>query len=65
MHLSRTLHPPGGVTALIAVVGGEKIHSLGFLYVLAPVGVGATVMVLVAIIVNNIPKDRRYPEFWL
>jgi len=65
MHLSRTLHPPGGATAFIAVVGGEKIHSLGFLYVLAPVGVGATVMVLVAIIVNNIPKDRRYPEFWL
>jgi CBS-domain-containing membrane protein len=65
MHLSRTLHPPGGATALIAVVGGEKIHSLGFLYVLAPVGVGATVLVFVAIIVNNIPKDRRYPEFWL
>ena len=65
MHLSRTLHPPGGATALIAVIGGEKIHSLGFLYVLTPVGVGATVMVLVAVIVNNIPKGRRYPEFWL
>ena len=24
MHTTRTLHPPGGATALIAVVGGQK-----------------------------------------
>ncbi|MEA5097659.1 MAG: HPP family protein [Burkholderiaceae bacterium] len=34
MHASRTLHPPGGATALIAVVGGNNIHDLGFGYVL-------------------------------
>ncbi|MBI5663519.1 MAG: HPP family protein, partial [Nitrospirae bacterium] len=26
MHFTKTLHPPGGATALIAVIGGENIH---------------------------------------
>jgi CBS-domain-containing membrane protein len=65
MHATRTLHPPGGATALIAVIGGEKIHGLGYLYPIVPAGLGAAVMLLVALLVNNIPKTRKYPEFWL
>ncbi|MEE8401972.1 MAG: HPP family protein [Candidatus Hydrothermarchaeaceae archaeon] len=65
MHATKTLHPPGGATALIAVIGSHKIHALGYLYVLVPVGAGATIMLLVALLVNNIPKNRKYPEFWL
>lgn len=65
MHVTRTLHPPGGATALIAVIGGEKIHSLGFLYPIIPAGLGAVVMLAVALLVNNIPKTRKYPEFWI
>jgi CBS-domain-containing membrane protein len=65
MHATKTLHPPGGATALIAVIGSEKIHALGYLYALMPAGLGAAVMLLVALLVNNIPKSRRYPEFWL
>ena len=64
MHATKTLHPPGGATALIAVIGSDKIHDLGYLYVLMPVGLGAVIMLLVALLVNNIPKSRRYPEFW-
>lgn len=65
MHLTKTLHPPGGATALIAVIGGDSIHRLGYLYVVAPAALGALVMLLVALVVNNIPKTRKYPEFWL
>ncbi len=65
MHLTKTLHPPGGATALIAVIGGESIHALGFWYCLNPVGLGASIMLLVALVVNNIPSHRRYPEFWI
>lgn len=65
MHLTRTLHPPGGATALIAVTGGEGIYQLGYLYVLVPVALGACLMLLVALVINNIPKTRKYPEFWL
>jgi CBS-domain-containing membrane protein len=65
MHSTRTLHPPGGATALIAVIGGDKIHSLGFLYPIIPVGLGAVIMLVVALVVNNIPRTRRYPEYWI
>ncbi len=64
MHATRTLHPPGGATALIAVIGGEKIRSLGYLYALFPAGGGAVILLAVALLVNNVPKTRRYPEFW-
>jgi CBS-domain-containing membrane protein len=65
MHLTKTLHPPGGATALIAVIGGDAVHRLGFLYVVMPAALGAAVMLGIALVVNNIPKNRRYPEFWL
>lgn len=64
MHATKTLHPPGGATALIAVIGSEKIHDLGFLYVVIPVGVGVLIMLIVALIVNNLASSRKYPEFW-
>lgn len=64
MHATKTLHPPGGATSLIAVIGSQKIHALGYLYAVIPAGLGAAVMLLVALLVNNIPKNRRYPEYW-
>lgn len=64
MHVTRTVHPPGGATAAIAVIGSEQIHQLGFLYVLAPVGLGAVILLLVGLVVNNLSANRRYPEFW-
>ena len=65
IRLTRTLHPPGGATALIAVIGGESVHRLGYVYAFVPVGLGAVVLLSVALLVNNISKRRRYPEFWL
>lgn len=65
MHTTKTLHPPGGATSLIAVIGSEKIHNLGYLYVLVPAGFGALIMLLVALVVNNLAEKRRYPEFWI
>lgn len=64
MQLTSTLHPPGGATALIAVIGGPRIAELGFWYVLAPVASGSLLMLAVAMVVNNIPSRRRYPLFW-
>lgn len=65
MLITKTLHPPGGATALIAVIGGEKIHALGYLYVITPAGLGALILLFVELIINNLSKDRRYPEYWL
>jgi CBS-domain-containing membrane protein len=64
MHLTRTLHPPGGATALIAVISGPPVTGLGYLYVLMPVGAGTLIMLAVALLVNNLSPRRRYPEFW-
>jgi CBS-domain-containing membrane protein len=65
MHATRTLHPPGGATALIAVIGSQRIHEAGWLYVLVPATLGPLILLLVALLVNNIPASRRYPEVWM
>jgi CBS-domain-containing membrane protein len=62
MQLTLTLHPPGGATALIAVIGSDQIHELGFMYVLIPVATGSFILLIIAVVVNNIPKNRHYPE---
>lgn len=64
MHATRTLHPPGGATALIAVIGSPEIHAMGYWYVLIPGLVGPLILLLVGLLVNNIPETRRYPENW-
>jgi CBS-domain-containing membrane protein len=64
MHATKTLHPPGGATALIAVISGPQVTNLGYLYALMPVGAGALIMLAVALLVNNLAPHRRYPEFW-
>ena len=65
MHATKTLHPPGGATALIAVIGSPKIHDLGYLYALIPTALGAAIMLAVALVINNIHHQRRYPVFWI
>ena len=66
MHLTQTLHPPGGATALIAVIGGDSIHELGFLYMFKPILIGVLIMLAVALIVNNFSpsQTRHYPKHW-
>jgi CBS domain-containing membrane protein len=62
MQVTRTLHPPGGATALIAIIGSEKIKSLGYLYVLSPILSGVTILLFVALFFNNITSKRSYPK---
>ncbi len=61
MQVSKTLHPPGGATALIAVTGSEKIKNLGYMYVISPVLTGAVILLAVALIFNNMTANRKYP----
>jgi CBS-domain-containing membrane protein len=48
-----------------AVIGGESVYKLGYLFAIIPTAVGASIMLIIALLVNNIPRSRRYPEFWL
>jgi len=61
MHMLRCLHPPGGATALVAVIGGAQVHALGYGYVLVPVGLNVMVMFVLALTLNNLFPGRRYP----
>lgn len=62
MQYTKSLHPPGGATALIAVTGSEKIKALGFFYVIFPVLTGVVILLLVALIINNMTSQRKYPN---
>jgi CBS domain-containing membrane protein len=64
MYGLRCLHPPGGATALYAVLGGETVHALGYLYVLSPVLLNIAVLLTVAVVFNYPFAWRRYPQCW-
>jgi len=64
MDQTKTLHPPGGATALIAVIGGDEINDMGYLYVVYPVGLGMLIMLTVALALNNLVGTRSYPTVW-
>ncbi|MDB5296908.1 MAG: hypothetical protein JWO31_2891, partial [Phycisphaerales bacterium] len=61
MYYARCLHPPGGATALAAVLGGPAVHALGYRYVLAPVLLDAGVVLAAGVLVNAPFPRRRYP----
>ncbi|MFV8369274.1 HPP family protein [Flavobacterium sp. LB2R40] len=61
MQITKTLHPPGGATALIAIIGSPKIKELGYWYVLYPVLTGSLILLVIAMIVNNMTANRLYP----
>ncbi|MCF6132022.1 HPP family protein [Flavobacterium wongokense] len=61
MQITKTLHPPGGATALIAVTGSAELKNLGYWYVVSPVLVGSMILLLVALFFNNITSNRQYP----
>ncbi len=44
MHLLRCMHPPGSATALLAVVGGDTVHNLGYQFLLSPVAINVAIM---------------------
>ncbi len=61
MHYLRCMHPPGGATALAAVIGGAEIYKLQYFYVVAPILVNVASILLMAIVFNMFFPWRRYP----
>lgn len=54
------LHPPGGATALVPVLGGDSVHQLGYQLVITPVALNVLVLLLLAWAVNR-SLHRKYP----
>lgn len=59
--IAKAVHPPAGATAFLAVTssGGE------FMWIFKPVLFGAFILLLVALVINNIDKDKSYPDYWI
>lgn len=64
MYYLRCIHPPGGATALAAVIGGASVHELGYHYLITPVLWNALALLAVAVIFNSVFPWRRYPAHW-
>ncbi|KAK7429399.1 hypothetical protein QQZ08_003991 [Neonectria magnoliae] len=60
MALTKTVHPPAGATALLAVVDDQILH-LGWFFV-PVVMLNCGVMFAVALLVNNV--QRTFPSYW-
>jgi CBS domain-containing membrane protein len=63
MNLTKTVHPPGGAVAIIAVIGGKTVEGLGYGYCLTAMG-GAFIMITWACLGNNLIPTRQYPLYW-
>lgn len=50
MHYLRCMHPPGGAAALLAVVGGDSIHEMGFQFLLSPILLNVSIMLVCALV---------------
>lgn len=64
MHQFKCIHPPGGATALTAVIGGPGVTSLGYGFVWCPVLLNSLLIVGVAVAFNFLFKWRRYPAYF-
>jgi len=45
--------------------GTDLVMIIGSFGASAVLIYGAIIMLVVALLINNIPKSRRYPEFWI
>ena len=61
MLLFRCLHPPGAATALIPIMAGDPVTSLGYGFALMPVGLNAVIMLIMAIVINRLVLRYEYP----
>ncbi len=59
MQLTRTVHPPAGSNPVIVMLTAPSWQFL-----LTPTLLGACILVIVALIFNNMPSKRNYPMYW-
>jgi hypothetical protein len=63
MYFLRCLHPPGGATALMAVIGGSAVSQLGWGFVWVCL-INVVSISLAAVLFNGLFPWRRYPHRW-
>jgi CBS domain-containing membrane protein len=61
MYYLRCIHPPGGATALLTVIGDQHIHSMGYHFIIMPVLANVMILLCVALLINRLILRRDYP----
>jgi CBS domain-containing membrane protein len=61
MHLANCLHPPGGATAMIMVLGGALFHQHGALWAAGAVLANTLFSLFLALTINRFVPGRHYP----
>lgn len=62
MQLLRSVHPPAGANPIVIILAGKSLVGIDFL--LFPVLLGSIVLVLIALIINNLGKNSLWPVYW-
>lgn len=60
MQLTHTLHAPAGADPLVVLVGGKATWS----FLVAPVLISSILLVMIALLVNNTGRNRKWPKYW-
>jgi CBS-domain-containing membrane protein len=60
MQLTGTVHPPSGAVALVVMM-----TKASWLFLLTPALEGSLILVLCAVVFNNLAQERSYPKHWL
>jgi len=63
MQLTRTVNPPAGGTAAIAVISSPSIDRVGWALVI-PAFLWAVIFVFIACVFINLVPGQRYPRYW-
>lgn len=61
MSLLRCLHPPGGASALTAVIGSHAVHMSGYEFAFMPVGINSIALVGIAMLFHRM-SGHSYPH---
>lgn len=62
MHKLHCMHPPGGATAVTAVVGGEMVHALGYAYVVMPVFFSSIILLSIAMAAGTFRAHNPFDD---
>ncbi len=62
MHHTGSMHPPGGATAVTAVIGGSAVHELGYYFVVVPVFFNSIILLSIAMAVATFRKRNPFTE---
>lgn len=60
MHYTGCMHPPGGATAVTAIIGGDIVHELGYYFVVVPVLFNSIILLSIAMAVATFREHNPF-----